>query len=152
MEKNLTPEQQQELRNQLKETKKELKRLKEQNVAQQANPQDQFIQTLFDKGGEILIDYTKMNSETQKYEIDKASEIEKAELTTINKLDTKEKIYKGILIGICLVALVVIPIYIKESQMIIPVLSLVVGLLFKSNSVTDFISYRRKTKEENYEQ
>jgi hypothetical protein len=152
MEENLTPEQQQELLNQFKETKKELKELREQSVVQQINPQDQFIQTLFDKGGEIFIEYTKMSSETQKYEIDKASEIEKAELTTINKLDTKEKIYKGILIGICLIALVVIPIYIKESQMIIPVLSLVVGLLFKSNSVTDFISFRRKTKEENNEQ
>ncbi len=146
-ESNLSPEQQKELQNQLTQTKHELETMRnhKQQYIQQYNAQDKFIETLFDKGGEILIEYTKMSSSTQKYQIDKETEIEKEELVAINKLDTKEKIYKGILIGICLFALVLIPIFIKESQMIIPVLSLVIGLLFKSNSVSDFIAFRKKT-------
>jgi hypothetical protein len=151
MEDNFTPDPKNELVRQLQVAKKEIETLRRKQDYFQYNPQDKFIETLFDKGGEILIEYTKINSEIDKHQIDKKSEIEKEELTTIIKLDTKEKIFKGILIGICLLSLIIIPIFIKESQMIIPVLSLVIGLLFKSNSVTDFIAFRKKNKTDNDE-
>jgi len=149
MEENLTPEQQKNLIEQLNSAKEELEVLRNQTKVQQLSPQDKFIETLFDKGGEIMLQFTKMNSETQKFELEKISEIEKQELDIINKIDSKEKIYKGILITFTIITLVVVSIYVEKAQMIVPVISLIIGLLFKTNSVTDFIAFRNKNKNKN---
>jgi len=148
MEENLTPEQQKNLIKQLSSTKRELEVLRNQTSVQQISAQDKFIETLFEKGGEIMLQYTKMNSETQKFELEKLSEIDKQELNIINKIDTKEKLYKGVLITITIVTLVIVSIYVEKAQMIIPVISLIMGLLLKTNSVTDFIAFRKKNKNE----
>jgi hypothetical protein len=78
MEDKLTPEQIKELMSQLELTKKELEESRQkQQIIVQTNPQDKFIETLFDKGGQMLIEYSKMSAETQKYTVDKQTEIDK---------------------------------------------------------------------------
>lgn len=152
MEDNLTPEQVNELKNQLALTKKELEETRQkQQLVVQSNPQDKFIETLFDKGGQMLIEYSKMSAETQKYTVDKQTEIDKEELIVINKLDTKEKIYKGSLIGLCVIALVLSALFIPKAEVVIPVLSLIIGLLFKSSSLSDFFTHSKNKNKETTE-
>ncbi len=152
MEEKSTTQQIEDLRKQLELTKVELEKAQQkQQVVVQTNPQDKFIEALFDKGGQMLIDYSKMTSETQKYTIDKQTEIEKEELIIINKLDTKEKIYKGSLIGLCVMALVLSALFIPKAEVVIPVLSLIIGLLFKSNSLSDFFTHSKNKSKESTE-
>lgn len=152
MEDNLTPAQVKELKNQLLLTKKELEDTRQkQHPVVQTNPQDNFIEKLFDKGGQMLIEYSKMSAETQKYSVDKQIEIEKEELIVINKLDTKEKIYKGSLIGLCVVSLVLSALFIPKAEFVIPVLSLIIGLLFKSSSLSDFLAHSKNKNKETIE-
>jgi hypothetical protein len=147
MDNNLTPEQIRELQENLEKYKSELDLARQQQVSYQTNPQDKFIETLFDKGGDIFKEWTKVSADTHKYSIDKESEEHKEELKIINKLDTKEKLYKGILISICIVALLVSALNFEKAEVIIPVLSLIIGLLFKSNSLMDFFTHKGKRKD-----
>lgn len=153
MSENLTPEQVKELQDSLEQHKKELDIARKNQVFVQTDPQDKFIETLFDKGGDIFKEWAKINADVNKYSVDKETEAHKEELRVINKLDTKEKIYKGVLIGICIATLIVASLYVDNSQAIIPVISLIIGLLFKNNTLNDFFTHSRKkdTNESNAE-
>jgi Na+-transporting methylmalonyl-CoA/oxaloacetate decarboxylase beta subunit len=84
-----------------------------------------------------------MTSDTQRYAADKNAEIEKDELKIINKLDTKEKVYKGSLIALCVLALLLTALFVPKAEIVIPVLSLIIGLLFKSSTLSDFFSHSK---------
>ena len=74
-------------------------------------------------------------------------ELEKEEMKIIERLDKREKIYKGTLIGVCIISLLISAVFIQKAEVVIPVLSLIIGLLFKSNSLSDFLSHaKRKLK------
>ncbi len=150
MSEDFTPEQISDLKKQLEDTKKQLEDARNSQIVVQHNPQDQFIETLFDKGGQMFMEYMKVSTETQRYHADKDAEVEKEELKVIDSLDTKEKKYKGILIITCILALVLSALFIPKPELIIPVISLIIGLLFKSNSLSDFFSHSKsKYKAEN---
>lgn len=144
---NLSQDQQKQLLQDLKNTQDELNNARSAQV-QQLNPQDKFIETLFDKGGAIFLKYSEMTTKVSESEMEYSKEIEKAELKAIQKLDFRDKIYKGFLIGLCIVALVTIPLFVPKSEMVIPVLSLIIGLLFKSSSVSDFFAFKKSSKNE----
>jgi len=129
-----------ELKKQLEEAKNELEVYRQPQSAITINSQDKFIETLFEKGGTIFSHYTQIVAETQKHRIDRSAEFEKEELKMINKLDSKEKIYKGVLIAICILSLLIAAFFIEKAEVIIPVLSLIIGLLFKSNALSEYYS------------
>lgn len=118
---------------------------------QEISPQDKFLETLIEKGGQVLMGYTQMNQETQKYSIERQSEIEKEELKIVNKFDIRDKIYKGTLIGVCIVALILSAMFIEKAEVVIPVLTLIIGLLFKTNSLSDFRSLTKDKYDKNNE-
>lgn len=146
MNNELTPEQSSELKEQLEKTKKDLETTRQQQTVVQLNPQDKFIETLVEKGGELLIQYARVTAENQRYEADKEMEFKKEELRVIDKLDYREKLYKGLLIGLCIIILFITPIFVEKAEIIIPVLSLIIGLLFKSSALSDFFSFSKKEK------
>lgn len=151
MEENLSPDQIKQLKEELSSAKFELQDIRQKQNIVQVSSQDRFLEILFDKGGEIFKEFTKMSSETQKHVSDQELALKKEELIVITKLDTKEKIYKGILIIICISALVLSALFIEKAEAIIPVLSLIIGLLFKANSLSDFFSHKQKNiKEDPY--
>lgn len=143
MEENLTPEQIQELQKQLEQTKKDLELSRQNPTVVQSSSQDKLIETFLEKGAAVFIETSKTSAEVQKYTADKKGELEKEELKAINKLDTKEKLYKGTLIIVCISALILSAIFIEKAEVVIPVLSLIIGLLFKSNSLSDFFSHKK---------
>ncbi|GAA3579678.1 hypothetical protein [Snuella lapsa] len=118
---------------------------------QEISPQDKFLETLIEKGGQVLMGYTQMSQETQKYSIDRQSEIEKEELKTANKFDIRDKIYKGILIVVCIISLILSDLFIEKAEVVIPVLTLIIGLLFKTNSLSDFRSLTKDKYDKNNE-
>lgn len=144
MSENLTPEQIQELLRQLDQQNQELEVLRQQQVVVQPTTQDNLIQNLIEKGGPFVMEYMKMNAESERYAVDKDTELEKEELKIIDKLDTKEKFYKGILLFVCLTALILSALFIEKAEVVIPVLSLIIGLLFKSNTLSDFFSHAKR--------
>jgi len=131
------------IQNQVDNSREELiikRKTQDDNLAAQEN----FIDTLFDKGGKLLMEYNNISMENQKYSIDKDSELEKEELKVIERFDIREKWFKGILLVTCLSALILTPIYTDKAASIIPVLSFIIGLLFRSNSLTGFYSFSKK--------
>lgn len=145
-----------EVKNNIKTGFKEkvISELKENTLepkVQEVSSQDKFLETLIEKGGEVLMGYTQMNQETQKYSIDRQAEIEKKELEIVDKFDKRDKIYKGVLIGICILALILSAMFIKKAEVVIPVLTLIIGLLFKTNSLSDFRSLTKDKYERNNE-
>lgn len=101
----MTPEEIENLKNQLESKDKEIARLKSKEVVVQTNTsQENFITTLIKEGAPFVMEYLNANTETSKYSLDKECELEKEELKIIDKLDTKEKIYKGVLLCVCLSA------------------------------------------------
>lgn len=135
----------QELQDKLEQTQNELEHIREnQSVVQtQTNPTDKLLDTIIDKGSDFLTQYFVQSAETEKYNSDRAAELEKEELRIINKLDNKEKLYKGVLIGVCVGSLVLSAFFIEKAEVVIPVLSLVIGLLFKSSSLSEFFKHRK---------
>ncbi|MFN7910478.1 MAG: hypothetical protein ACK5QC_01560 [Bacteroidota bacterium] len=144
MSDNLTPEQIQELLKKLEEQNQELEILRQQKVIVQPATQDNLLQNLIEKGAPFIMEYMKMSSESERYSVDKDVELEKEELKIIDKLDTKEKFYKGILLFTCLAALILSALFIEKAEVVIPVLSLIIGLLFKSNTLSDFFSHAKR--------
>jgi hypothetical protein len=142
METKLTPEQV-EIQKKTSETKTILQEATIRQLIAKSNSEDKFIEVLFDKGGKLLVEYSKITSETNRYAIEKDNEFQKEELKVIDRLDTKEKIYKGVLISLCVLALVLSAMFIPKAEVIIPVLSLIIGLLFKSSSLADFFSHSK---------
>lgn len=139
-----TLEQIEKLKNRLAEKDEEIKRLKEQQVVVQPNSQENLLKTIMEGGIPLVAEYMKMSNEAERYNADIDAELEKEELKIINKLDTKEKIYKGILLTICLSALIVCAIFYEKVGVIIPVLSLIIGLLFRTNSLSDYFSHAKR--------
>jgi len=67
------------------------------------------------------------------------------EIELIKILDKREKWFKGILICCSLIALI-ISANLDLHQSIVPIIAMLIGLLMKSNSISDFFAY----KNENY--
>ena len=139
MENNLTPEEVDKIKNELIKTQEELKVAKEQQYIVQQNPQDKFLETLFDKGGEILKVHLQTNTEKEKYLLDKQTEYDKEELKTVDTLDSRDKLFKGVLLSVSIAALGLLA-YFEKAQSVAPVLGVVIGLLLKTSSITDFFS------------
>jgi len=69
----------------------------------------------------------------------------KEELNIIMQLDKREKTYKIILITLCIIALL-ISFNIGKSEIIVPVLTLIIGASLKVNSLSEFFSWKNKKK------
>lgn len=147
MSENLTDQEINRLKSELSEAKKQLEDIRNNPTAVQLNPQDKFLEALFDKGENIFLEYRKMKKEADQLDSQITVELEKDEMKIIERLDKREKIYKGTLIGVCIISLLISAVFIQKAEVVIPVLSLIIGLLFKSNSLSDFLSHaKRKLK------
>ena len=147
MSENLTDQEINRLKSELSEAKKQLEDIRNNLTAVQLNPQDKFLEALFDKGENIFLEYRKMKKEADQLDSQITVELEKEEMKIIERLDKREKIYKGTLIGVCIISLLISAVFIQKAEVVIPVLSLIIGLLFKSNSLSDFLSHaKRKLK------
>ena len=147
MSENLTDQEINRLKSELSEAKKQLEDIRNNPTAVQLNPPDKFLEALFDKGENIFLEYRKMKKEADQLDSQITVELEKEEMKIIERLDKREKIYKGTLIGVCIISLLISAVFIQKAEVVIPVLSLIIGLLFKSNSLSDFLSHaKRKLK------
>ena len=147
MSENLTDQEINRLKSELSEAKKQLEDIRNNPTAVQLNPQDKFLEALFDKGENIFLEYRKMKKEADQLDSQITVEVEKEEMKIIERLDKRENIYKGTLIGVCIISLLISAVFIQKAEVVIPVLSLIIGLLFKSNSLSDFLSHaKRKLK------
>ncbi len=118
----------------------ELTKLKQSATS---NNNDKTLEIIVEKGVPILQEHLKSTHDLKTSLLKNELELEKEEMKVIERLDLKEKIYKGILIAICLTALVISAIYIPKSEVIIPIISLVIGLLFRSSSLSDFLRHSK---------
>jgi uncharacterized membrane protein len=106
------------------------------------------LSIIISEGVKVITNYYSSKNEADKNSLEKSIEFEKEELNVIDKMDVREKIFKGILIAICLAALIFVSMYLRDSsQAIIPVISLIIGLLFRSSSMSDFLTLRKGSKE-----
>ena len=127
----------------LKQTKEELEFERQQSSVIQQNPQDKFIETLFDKGGAMFMSYLKTNAESEKYAIEKQTEYETQELKIVDNLDRRDKIFKGLLLVLSIFSLGLLA-YFEKAQSIAPVIGVVIGLLLKTSSITEFFAGGKK--------
>ncbi len=137
-----------QLYNNLVKEKKEKEHWRQQAPYANTDPKVNAIEKAFekaiDKAPEMIAMFYEMKASQDKMDAEQHLEMERQEIDTINKLDTKEKVYKGVLILFCTSALVFSVMYIDKAEIIVPVLSLIIGLLFKSSTFSDFLAFRKK--------
>lgn len=133
---------QDQVKKQLEELNQKIEALKNGQVPEKTS-NEKALEMIFDKGTPLLMGYMQLQNEANTAQSEKDCELEREEMVIINKLDTKEKVYKGIMIGFCLTALMLASLFLEKAECIIPVLSLIIGLLFKSNSLSDFFSHAK---------
>lgn len=117
------------------------------NAEQEATSDPQTI--LVSKGieivGKIYESYLQRQIESKKQHLELNSSFEKEELTTVNNLDKRDKIYKGIMLFICISALSILAVYDKASS-VAPVIGVVIGLVLQNNIITDYFTGSGKKK------
>ena len=101
------------------------------------------IEALVEQISNPVLEYFKLKSEEQDRANERSSQEDLEKLKLIDKLDTKDKLFKGVLIVICITALLLVTAFIEGSEGVIPVLSLIIGLLFKNSSLSDFLSFHK---------
>lgn len=99
------------------------------------------VEVIIDKIGGYFFDFNEArnNRIIKEHSINKELELE--ELKALDKIDRRDKNFKLLIIIICLASLAAITIF-QKAQSLIPVLSLILGLSFKVNSLADFIKFR----------
>ena len=132
-----------ELNEEITLAKNELELNRQSSISSNLEQQDKFIELLFDKGGEIFTKYNEIVSENEKFLIEKNNIYQLEELKVVNMLVRRDKIFKGILIIVCIFLLCLLAYY-EKAQSIAPVIGVIIGLLFKSNSLSDYFSSNKK--------
>ena len=116
---------------------------KQQPKTTQPPTQDRFMEMLIEKGAPIVTEYLRTTYESKKHQTEKQTEYGLQELKSMDLLDRRDKIYKGILLIACIIALGVLA-YFEKAQSVAPVLGVIIGLLLKNSSIGEFISGGRK--------
>ena len=88
MSENLTDQEINRLKSELSEAKKQLEDIRNNPTAVQLNPQDKFLEALFDQGENIFLEYRKMKKEADQLDSQITVELEKEEMKIIERLDT----------------------------------------------------------------
>lgn len=101
------------------------------------------IETLVEQISKPISEYLKLKSEEQDRTNERSSKENFERLKLIGKLDTGDKIFKGSMLLVCITALLLVVTFIEDSEGIIPVLSLTIGLLFKNSSLSAFLSFHK---------
>lgn len=101
------------------------------------------IEALVEQITNPILEYFKLKSEEQDRANERSSQEDLEKLKLIDKLDTKDKLFKGVLIVVCITALLLVTALIEDSEGVTPVLSLIMGLLFKNSSLSDFFSFHK---------
>lgn len=102
------------------------------------------LEALIEKGGHVFLEYGRQKNELEMQRTKLNVKIEEEELRTIDRMDKREKYFQGILLIVCIIALLLTVAFLKNNQAIVAVLSLIIGLLFKSSSVADFMSFTKR--------
>ena len=134
-----------ELKKEVEKTKPELEVARHGVDSPSTNSQDKFIETLFDKGGVIFERWLQTTSENEKFSIEKQNEIEKEEMQVAQVLDSRDKVYKAIIITVCILAMSILA-YFEKAQSVAPVIGVIIGLVLKSSSITEFFGGGGKNK------
>lgn len=103
------------------------------------DPQEALIKII----AEYVTPMYKSNQEQkmiiQRLSIEKDAEIKNLQLMALNKLDNRDKWYKGLVILACLIAMSVCA-FIDKLQGLSPVIGVIIGLVLKTNSISEFLT------------
>lgn len=105
--------------------------------------QSKLLETVVEKIGMVFTDYINSNAETNRQNLEKVKQVELETLKTLDQLDKRDKWYKAIMIVLCVGALSILG-YFDKAQQLSPVIGVIIGLLLKSSSITEFLSTEGK--------
>ncbi|MBX7156445.1 MAG: hypothetical protein K1X91_15930 [Bacteriodetes bacterium] len=105
--------------------------------------QSKLLETVVEKIGMVFTDYINSNAETNRQSLEKVKQVELETLKILDQLDKRDKWYKAIMIVLCVGALSILG-YFDKAQQLSPVIGVIIGLLLKSSSITEFLSTEGK--------
>ncbi|MFN8366723.1 MAG: hypothetical protein U0Y96_05715 [Candidatus Kapaibacterium sp.] len=105
--------------------------------------QSKLLETVVEKIGMVFTDYINSNAETNRQNLEKVKQVELETLKTLDQLDKRDKWYKAIMIVLCVGSMCILG-YIDKAKEITPVIGVIIGLLLKSSSITEFLSTEGK--------
>ena len=109
------------------------------------NPEQQaFLKELVEYAIPFFKHYNDSKTALQRQSSDNESVIAKQELDMLNRIDKRDKIYKALIIALCLIALIIVA-FIDKLQGISPIIGVIIGLVLKSNSISEYFSASRNT-------
>lgn len=107
--------------------------------------QNRLIDTVADKGLEMFSIWIENQSKNEKQEIELMNEFEKQELNVVSNLDKRDKIFKGTIVGTCLILMGVLGYYEKAGS-ILPLIGVIIGLVLQSDSISKYFSGSAKKR------
>jgi len=124
------------LKTELKQVKKELddtKKPSTEGVVRQVDNSEEVLNNILDKGVIVFETWTKSQTETQKYAIDKSHETEIKRFEVANEIDKRGGIIKTILVFVSIISLCGLAYIDKLGQGAVAILVLVVSTMLRDN-------------------
>jgi hypothetical protein len=119
-----------------------------QQTSQQITVQAQDNQEkLLKLGSELLDTYLKSKANTERFAAEKNAEYQQKELETVERLDLRDKIYKGLML-IFLISALIASTQFGVFDKLAPIISLLIGLLFKNSLISEFFTATKKRSNE----
>lgn len=113
-----------------------------ENIGQSVEVNQQILKD----GIDAFNKYIDKTHEINKYEIKENVKIENKKIETAKVLDKREKLFKGYVITICIIVLIVIGFYEKLTG-IATIIGVILGAVLSSNSVENFLTKINSNKE-----
>ncbi|MEZ0612373.1 hypothetical protein ACAW74_27945 [Fibrella sp. WM1] len=111
----------------------------QQVTVQQNDSQEKLLKM----GSELLDTYLKNKANTERFLAEKQAEYQHKELETVERLDFRDKIYKGLML-IFLIAALLGSTQFGVFDKLAPIISLLIGLLFKNSLISEFFTATKK--------
>ena len=128
------------LKEQVTELQKELDSVKRNRL--RTLSQEEVFGNIIEHAVSVYKDYQEKSLASDTFSLEKEADNARLELETINKLDRRDKWYKGIMLSICIGALIISAFW-DKLQNISPVIGVIIGLLLKSNIISEYYAGSR---------
>ena len=116
-----------------------------QNKNSEIDHQNQLLDKAIDVCAKLYEVYINKKATLDKQEIKLITEFEKQELEVVDKLDKRDKFFKGIILIVCIAGLIATAI-LEVATSVAPILGVIIGLILKNNAISEYFSGSTKRK------
>lgn len=117
------------------------------------DPVTHLMEQVVKHGGPLYKEWLNAKASSNVVQIEKGVEFEKLELASVERLDRRDKIFKFLVILVCILSLSILA-WKEKSSSVAPVIGVVIGLVLQGNVITEYFSgaLKKRKVENGYEE